>query len=66
MPVVFTASHIGHVGVVGEIEVDVETSAMNNTTATKKTFLLQVRKLADLMPPYRSHTTTEATLLTDL
>lgn len=62
VPVVFTASHIGHVGVVGEIEVDVETGAMNNTTANKEAFLAQARKLADIMPPYRPRATTEAML----
>jgi hypothetical protein len=66
VPVVFTASHIGHVGVVGEIEVDVETGAMNNTAANKEAFFLQARKLANLMPPYRPRTAAEATLPTDL
>ena len=56
--VIFTAAHIGHVGMVGEIDVDVETGAMNNTPMCKETLLTQARKLADAMPPYQSRTAT--------
>lgn len=56
VPVVFTASHIGHVGVVGEIDVDVATGAMNNTASRKEMILCQARKLAATMPPYQPHT----------
>lgn len=66
VPVVFMASHVGQVGVVGELEVDVESGAMNNTAANKETFLLQARKLADIMPPYRPRTTSGITQPIDL
>lgn len=53
VPVIFTASHIGHVGVVGEIDVDVTTGVMNNTAAQKEALLCQARKLAAALPPYQ-------------
>lgn len=67
VPVIFTASHIGQVGQVGVIEVDVTTGMMNNTLTNKEALLCQARKLADAMPPYQPRTTTpDATSVPDL
>jgi hypothetical protein len=56
VPVIFTAAHIGSVGCVGEVDVDVATGAMNNTSALKERILSQARKLAATMPPYQPRT----------
>jgi hypothetical protein len=58
VPVIFTAAHIGPVGCVGEVDVDVATGAMNNTSAVKEMILNQARKLTATMPPYQPRTAT--------
>ncbi len=58
VPVVFTAIHNGTVGCAGEIDVEVATGAMNNTTAVTEAILSQARKLAAAMPPYQPRTST--------
>lgn len=64
VPVTLTASHIGQVGWVGAIEVDVTTGEMNNTAAFKDALINQARILADTMPPYQPRTTPSATSFT--
>jgi hypothetical protein len=56
VPVILTATHIGHVGVVGEVDVDVETGAMNNLGADKEAILAQAHRLAATLPPYQPQT----------
>lgn len=63
VPVILTASHLGEVGRVGVIEVDVATGEMNTTTSLKEALVGQARILADTMPPYRPRTTTPETTL---
>ena len=58
VPVILTATHVGHVGVVGEVDVDVETGAMNDQAACKEAILAQAQKLAAIIPPYKPPTTT--------
>jgi hypothetical protein len=58
VPVIFTAAHIGAVGCVGEVDVDVATGVMNNTPDLKEMILNQARKLAADMPPYQPRATT--------
>lgn len=57
VPVILTATHVGHVGVVGEVNVDVETGAMNDLPACKEAILAQAHKLAATIPPYQLPTT---------
>lgn len=52
VPAVFTAPHVGAVGVVGTIEVDVQTGQMNNTPDCKALIEQCAQKLATRLPPY--------------
>jgi hypothetical protein len=58
VPVILTATHVGHVGVVGEVDVDVETGAQRDLPACKAAILAQASKLATTIPPYQPPTTT--------
>lgn len=52
VPAVFTAPHVGHVGVVGTVEVDVQTGEMNNISAYKVQIERSAQELAERLPPY--------------
>ena len=58
VPVILTATHVGHVGVVGEVDVDVETGALHDLPARKEAILAQASKLATTIPPYQPPKTT--------
>lgn len=58
VPVILTAMHVGHVGCVGEVDVDVETGVMNDLLACKEAILAQAHKLAISIPPYQPPATT--------
>lgn len=58
VPVILTATHVGHVGVAGAVDVDVETGAMNDLSACKEAILAQAHQLAATIPPYQPRTTT--------
>ena len=58
VPVMLTATHVGHVGVVGEVDVDVETGALHDLSARKEAILAQASQLATKIPPYQPPTTT--------
>ncbi|MBV7333959.1 hypothetical protein KFU94_38140 [Chloroflexi bacterium TSY] len=53
VPAIFTASHIGHVGAAGEVDVDVETGEMYITPEIKAAILKGVDHLAANMAPYK-------------
>lgn len=52
VPAVFTAPHVGSVGVVGTVEVDVQTGEMNNTPECKALIERCAQELAARLPPY--------------
>lgn len=58
VPVILTATHVGHVGVVGEVDVDVETGALCDVPVCKAAILAQASKLAATIPPYQPPATT--------
>lgn len=58
VPVILTASHIGHVGAVGAVDVDVQTAEMNNTPARQEEILKSAQALATKMTPYQPRKTT--------
>jgi hypothetical protein len=58
VPVILIATHLGNAGVVGEVDVDVETGAMNNLEANKEAILAQAHSLAATLPPYQARTST--------
>ena len=52
VPVLLTATHIGEVGAIGAIDVDVQTGEMDNSLERKADILRMARELAESMPPY--------------
>ena len=52
-PAVYTAPHVGVVGQVGEIDVDVVTGELYDLEAKKPEILAAAKKLAKTMPPYK-------------
>jgi len=55
VPVILTASHIGHVGIAGIVAVDVETGEIDDSPECKAAILEGARELATKMPPYTPH-----------
>lgn len=56
VPAVLTATHIGHVGTAGFVDVDVETGEIQNVAGCKKTIRTGVQELAQRIPPYTPRT----------
>ncbi|MFN8488831.1 MAG: hypothetical protein U0350_14610 [Caldilineaceae bacterium] len=54
VPVVLTAPHLGEVGLVGEIDVDVQNSDMDKTPACVAQLEACCRELGKRLPPYTS------------
>ena len=54
VPVVFTAAHVGVVGDVGEIDVDVESGEMIRPEGVEDAMLCEAKKLAKDLPPYKT------------
>ncbi|MEZ4867268.1 MAG: hypothetical protein R3C14_38445 [Caldilineaceae bacterium] len=63
VPILLTAPHIGHVGTVGAVHVDVESGAMDSSSTCKTALLDEARRLADAMPAYQPRVTTPQRLL---
>ncbi len=57
VPSVLTASHVGRVGEVGTVDVDVQTGAMNNLPACKDAIMQRARELVKTLPPYQPRRT---------
>lgn len=55
VPAVLTATHVGHVGQVGTVEVDVATEEMLVNDALKESILQKTMELAKTLPPYQLH-----------
>lgn len=53
VPVVFTAVHVGVVGMVGEIDVDVESGEMIRPEGVEEAMLCAAKKLAKGLPPFK-------------
>lgn len=56
VPAVLTATHIGHVGLAGEVDVDIETGEIQNVVECKNAILQGIQELAKRVPPYASRT----------
>ena len=52
VPAILTASHIGHVGSAGYVEVDVETGELQNKEERQQAILAEVQEMAKRVPPY--------------
>jgi len=59
VPAVLTASHVGRVGEVGTVDVDVRTGEMNNLPACKDAIMQRAKELVKTLPPYRRQTLPE-------
>ncbi len=53
VPAIFSAPGAGRVGVVGTVDVDVSTGAMDNTLERKSAIEGQAEALANRLPPYQ-------------
>lgn len=56
VPVVFTAAHVGVVGQVGAIDVDVESGEMIRPEGVEEAMLCAAEELAKGLPPYQPRT----------
>jgi hypothetical protein len=61
VPAIFTATHVGEIGVVGTVDVDVQSGAMTNTASCKATILQRAQRLAAKMPRYTPRSTSAET-----
>lgn len=59
----FSSPGIGQVGLVGTVDVDVDTGAMNNTPECKAEIVRRAEELAARLPPYQPRDTTPAEYL---
>jgi hypothetical protein len=65
VPAVLTASHVGEVGVVGEIDVDVQNGEMDNTPARMAKLQACAIELGKKIPPYTPRTVSPEYLAKD-
>lgn len=63
VPVIFTAPHIGEVGIVGSIDIHIQTGVMDTSPACKETVLQRAEELSAKMPPYQPRATSTQTWL---
>ncbi|MDM8531389.1 hypothetical protein QUF63_09460 [Anaerolineales bacterium HSG25] len=55
VPISFGVPHLGQVGTIGTIEVDVYTGRMINKADNKDVLISQAERLAGQLPPYHPH-----------
>jgi hypothetical protein len=60
VPAILTASHIGHVGVIGNVEVQVETGRINNSQRLQEQLLQAAKLLVVNLLPANLHSSPEA------
>jgi len=53
IPAILTATHLGDVGIVGQVDVDVVTGKIRDKVRTAEIILASAKKLAATMPAYR-------------
>ncbi|MFN8493365.1 MAG: hypothetical protein U0350_37550 [Caldilineaceae bacterium] len=53
VPVIFTAPHVGHVGIVGNVEVDAQTGLINKDPENVEIMLRAAEKLSKTLPPFK-------------
>lgn len=63
VPAMFTSPQVGHVGVVGEVDVDVETGLMDATPECHASIICRAEELAAKLPPYKQRESTPAKYL---
>lgn len=56
VPAILTASHVGHVGAAGYVDVDVETGELQNAAECQQAILAECQELAKRVPPYTPRT----------
>jgi hypothetical protein len=58
VPALLTASHVGSVGIVGEVDVNVQTGSIDISPECKTAIEETALALAEKLPPYRPHSET--------
>ena len=53
VPVIFTAPHVGHVGVVGSVEVDAQTGLIDKEPTNVTAMLRAAKKMGKTLPPFK-------------
>lgn len=53
VPVIFTAIHVGHVGVVGSVDVDAQSGLIDKDPANVEAMLCAAKKLSKTLPPFK-------------
>lgn len=58
VPAILTAAHVGEVGIVGTVDVDADSGAIDDLAAQKAAILKTAKILAQKLPPYQPRTQT--------
>lgn len=53
VPVIYTAPHVGHVGVVGSVEVDAQSGSIDKDPTNIETMFCKAKKLSKTLPPFK-------------
>ncbi len=53
VPAVFTSSQVGRVGIVGHIDVNIQSGYMDNTPERQEQLIQRAREMAAKLPPYQ-------------
>lgn len=53
VPVIYTAPHVGHVGVVGSVEVDAKSGLIDKDPVNIDAMFCQAKKLSKTLPPFK-------------
>lgn len=53
VPVAYTASHIGRVGLAGAVDVDVQTGEIFDSPKVRECIFVSARKMAEKLPPFQ-------------
>lgn len=66
VPILFTATHVGPVGTIGAVDVDVESGEVLPETADVEEMYCRIKELAKTLPPFKVREVPEEYLAKDL
>ena len=66
VPILFTATHVGPVGTIGSVDVDVESGEILMETADIEDMYCRIKELAKTLPPFKLREVPEEYLAKDL
>jgi len=66
VPILFTATHVGTVGTIGAVDVDVESGEVLPETADIEEMFCRIKELAKTLPPFKLREVPSEYLATDI